>query len=118
MVNASVSAMAHLDLQVSVRIDELFQVICNAASQDPAKMKASTDRLKALLEMPGCFDALSEIADKRDVPLEVRQQSIIQLKNAVGQHWRSRRFAELLWRLLFSAQHIISEQIGTAGSSQ
>lgn len=77
--------------QVNVPADELFQVICDAASQDPAKMRASTDRLKELLDMTGSFDALSEIAVQQNLPLQVRQLSIIQLKNAVSNHWRSRK---------------------------
>ncbi|THH33687.1 hypothetical protein EUX98_g583 [Antrodiella citrinella] len=84
-------ALASEERQVNVSTDELFQVICDAASQDPAKIKTSTDRLKQLLDMTGSFDALSEIAAQRNLPLHVRQQSIIQLKNAVGHHWRARR---------------------------
>ncbi|TCD64327.1 hypothetical protein EIP91_004237 [Steccherinum ochraceum] len=81
--------------QVNVPADELFQVICDAASQDPSKMRASTDRLKELLDMTGSFDALSEIAVQQSLPLQVRQLSIIQLKNAVGNHWRSRKLVPL-----------------------
>ncbi|KAH8106154.1 ARM repeat-containing protein [Cristinia sonorae] len=77
--------------QVDVPADELFQVICDAASQDPLKIKTSTDRLKQMLDMTGCFDALSQISAQRVMPLQVRQQSIIQLKNAVINQWRSRR---------------------------
>ncbi|KAI0796611.1 ARM repeat-containing protein [Abortiporus biennis] len=70
---------------------EVFAVIVDAASQDPAKVKASSDRLKQLLEMAGTSDALSEIAAQKDVDVQVRQQSIIQLKNSALSHWRSRR---------------------------
>ena len=60
--------------------EEVFQVVCDAASQDPAKIKSSTDRLKQLLDMAGTFEALSAIAGETTLPLPVRQQSIIQLK--------------------------------------
>ena len=66
-------------------------VIVAATSQDPAEIKASSDRLKQLFEMSGVFDALSEIAAQRSLPLQVRQQSIIQLKNSSMGHWKSRK---------------------------
>lgn len=75
----------------TVNPEELYNVICAAVSQDPAQIKASADRLKQLLEMVGTFDILSEIAATKTLPLQVRQQSIIQLKNSSHGHWRSRR---------------------------
>ncbi|KAF7790859.1 hypothetical protein EIP86_001817 [Pleurotus ostreatoroseus] len=74
--------------------EEVYNVICAAASQDPAQIKASSERLKQLLEMAGTFDALSEIAATRTLPLPVRQQSIIQLKNSSLNHWRSRKLLD------------------------
>ncbi|KAJ3559178.1 hypothetical protein NM688_g492 [Phlebia brevispora] len=74
--------------------EEVYNVICAAASQDPAQIKASSERLKQLLEMAGTFDSLSEIAATRTLPLPVRQQSIIQLKNSSLNHWRSRRLLD------------------------
>ncbi|KAK7695434.1 hypothetical protein QCA50_000070 [Cerrena zonata] len=71
--------------------EEVFQVITDAASQDPAKIKYSSERLKELLEMTGTYDALSEISVQQTVPLLVRQQAIIQLKNNVTNFWRSRK---------------------------
>ncbi|EPQ59406.1 ARM repeat-containing protein [Gloeophyllum trabeum ATCC 11539] len=70
---------------------ELYDVMCGAASQDPALMEKSTFRLKIMLDYFGAFDALHEIAAQKSVPLPVRQQSIIQFKNAALSHWRSRR---------------------------
>ncbi|KAI0092637.1 armadillo-type protein [Irpex rosettiformis] len=71
--------------------EEVYNVICAATSQDLAQIKASSDRLKQLLELSGTFDALSEIATQRTLPLQVRQQSIIQLKNSSLGHWKSRK---------------------------
>lgn len=76
----------------NVNPEEVYNVICAAASQDFAQIKASSDRLKELLEMTGTFDALSEIAAQRSLPLQVRQQSIIQLKNSSMGHWRTKRY--------------------------
>ena len=75
----------------AVNPEELYNVICGAASQDPVQIKASANRLKQLLELAGTFDALSEIANQRNLPVQVRQQSIIQLKNSSLGHWKSRK---------------------------
>lgn len=75
----------------SVSPEEVYNVIVAATSQNPADIKASSDRLKQLFDMSGIFDALSEIAAQRNLPLQVRQQSIIQLKNSSIGHWKSRK---------------------------
>jgi hypothetical protein len=64
-----------------------------ASSQDPNQVQASSKRLKEMLEMFGTYDALHEIAAQRMVPLPIRQQAIIQFKNAALNHWRSRKLA-------------------------
>lgn len=74
-----------------VNPQELFNVIAGAASQDPSILKASGERLKELMSMSGTIDGLSELVSRRDLPLAIRQQSVIQLKNTVASHWRSRR---------------------------
>ena len=71
--------------------EELYNVIVGATSQDPAVMSASAERLKAMLEMLGTYDGLSAIAAQKAFPIGVRQQSIIQLKNAVVPRWKQRR---------------------------
>ncbi|KDQ64644.1 hypothetical protein JAAARDRAFT_187954 [Jaapia argillacea MUCL 33604] len=76
----------------NVSPQELYDVICGAASQDPRQVQASTKRLKEMSEMFGTYDALHEIAATRSLPLSVRQQSIIQFKNTALAHWRSRRY--------------------------
>lgn len=85
-------SLAHSNEPERSSPEEVYNVICAAASQDPARMKASTDRLKELLEMAGTFDALSEIAATRTLPVPVRQQAIIQLKNSSLNHWKSRKY--------------------------
>ncbi|OBZ76700.1 Importin-11 [Grifola frondosa] len=75
----------------SVSPEELYNVMCGAASQNPAQVQQSATRLKELLELFGAFDTLHEIAAQRTVPLQVRQQSIIQFKNTALGHWRARK---------------------------
>ena len=72
--------------------EELYNVICGAASQNPSEVQVSTTRLKELLEIPGAYGFLHEIACQRTLPLQVRQQAIIQFKNAATGHWRSRKW--------------------------
>lgn len=72
---------------------ELLQIVTFAASQNPEHVKASTDRLKVLLDThPGTYNALHRIAADISQPLQVRQQSIIQFKNTALSHWRSRKY--------------------------
>lgn len=72
---------------------ELYDVMTAASSQDPAQIQESSKRLKQMLDMFGTFHALHEIAATKTVPLIIRQQSIIQFKNAALGHWRSRKSA-------------------------
>ena len=62
-------------------LEEVFAIVTGATSQDPVVLKASTDQLKRILERPGTLDFLQEIAAQKAVPLTVRRQSIIQIKN-------------------------------------
>ncbi|KAF5321876.1 hypothetical protein D9619_000809 [Psilocybe cf. subviscida] len=75
----------------SVSPAELYEVVVGACSQDISRIQASSTRLKDMLDMFGTYDALQEIASRRNFPLSVRQQAIIQFKNAVVSHWRSRK---------------------------
>ncbi|KAG6328294.1 hypothetical protein ID866_10795, partial [Astraeus odoratus] len=81
-----------MDQKVNVvNRQELLEVVYGATSQIPAQVQASTERLKALLGNVGTYDALHEIAAEKSLPLQVRQQSIIQFKNSALSHWRSRK---------------------------
>ncbi|KAF8974448.1 armadillo-type protein [Flammula alnicola] len=75
----------------SVSPAELYEVIVGASSQDISRIQASSQRLKQMLDMFGSYDALQEIAARTTLPLAIRQQAIIQFKNAVVHHWRSRK---------------------------
>lgn len=72
--------------------EELYQVIAGAASQDPRLVMSSAERLKEMVDMFGTFNCLSEIACERSLPLNIRQQSIIQFKNVALSHWKARRY--------------------------
>lgn len=71
-------------------LEEVFAIVTGATSQDPAVLKPSTDQLKLILERPGTLDFLQEIAAQKSVPVAVRQQSIIQVKNNM-KHWKAKR---------------------------
>ncbi|KAF9226602.1 ARM repeat-containing protein [Gyrodon lividus] len=72
--------------------DELLQIVTFASSQIPAQVQASTERLKVLLDThAGTYNGLHRIAADYSQSLHVRQQSIIQFKNAALAHWRSRK---------------------------
>jgi hypothetical protein len=75
----------------TVSPQELLQVITNASSQNPLLVQQSSKRLKEMFEMFGTFDALHEIAAQTQMPLHIRQQAIIQFKNAALAHWKSRK---------------------------
>ncbi|KAF8746019.1 hypothetical protein AX14_004306 [Amanita brunnescens Koide BX004] len=75
----------------TVSPQDLFQVITNAASQDPSLVQQSSERLKKMLDMFGTFDALHEIAAQKNLSLHIRQQAIIQFKNAALGHWKARK---------------------------
>lgn len=79
---------------------ELYNVVAGAASQDPRMVVASATRLKEMLDMYGTFEGLSEISARRDVPLSIRQQSIIQFKNSALGVWRNRRCVLQLTKML------------------
>ncbi|KIJ20291.1 hypothetical protein PAXINDRAFT_166384 [Paxillus involutus ATCC 200175] len=75
-----------------VNQDELLQIVTFASSQIPAQVQASTERLKVLLDThAGTYNGLHKIAADYSQPLHVRQQSIIQFKNAALAHWRSKK---------------------------
>ncbi|ETW83875.1 hypothetical protein HETIRDRAFT_443980 [Heterobasidion irregulare TC 32-1] len=75
----------------NVSFQELYNVVCGAASQNPAEMRAASERLKELLEVSGTCNALQEIALQKTAPLQVRQLSLIQFKNLITNRWRSRK---------------------------
>lgn len=70
---------------------ELYEVIVAACSQNYSQVQASSQRLKQMLDMFGTYDSLQDIATRPNTPLPIRQQAIIQFKNAVVHHWRSRK---------------------------
>lgn len=78
---------------IHVNRQELLEVLYAASSQDPVQVRVSTERLKALLDILGTYDALHEIAAEKSYPPEMRKQSIIQFKNFAHGHWRSRKYA-------------------------
>lgn len=72
-------------------IQDVYSAVAGAASQNPKEMSTSAARLKDLMDQPGTLDLLQQIAAQRTAPLQIRQLSIIQVKNVVSTLWRSRR---------------------------
>jgi hypothetical protein len=90
---------------------ELFHVICGAATQDPARVRASSDRLKQLVDNYfGTYDTLLEIASQPTIELAVRQQCIIQFKNKALAYWKSRKCAQVACHA-FSVTKLLSADI-------
>ena len=77
-------------------IQEVYAAVAGAASQNPKEMSTSAARLKNLMDQPGTLDLLQQIAAQRTAPLQIRQLSIIQVKNVVSTLWRSRRSVSLV----------------------
>ena len=77
-------------------IQEVYAAVAGAASQNPKEMSTSAARLKDLMDQPGTLDLLQQTAAQRKAPLQIRQLSIIQVKNVVSTLWRSRRSVGLV----------------------
>lgn len=75
----------------SVSPAELYEVVVGACSQDISRVQVSSKRLKEMLDMFGTYDALQAMASRKEFPLSARQQAIIQFKNAIVNHWRSKK---------------------------
>jgi hypothetical protein len=76
---------------------EVYNTIVGAASQDPARIKASTEHLQALYDNYfGTYNTLHEIASQPSIELVVRQQCIIQFKNKALTYWKSRKCVKRL----------------------
>ena len=85
MNNDSTQVTQHASIQ------EVYEAVSGAASQNPKELSVSAARLKELIDQPGTLDLLQQIAAQKTAPLHIRQLSIIQVKNVVSTHWRSRR---------------------------
>jgi hypothetical protein len=94
----------------NVSPQDVYVAMCAAASQDPAQVEQASARLIVLLEKFGTYDALQEIAATKSVALPVRQASMIQFKNAVLSHWKSRKYVRFVF-LTPVHRHVILYQI-------
>jgi hypothetical protein len=100
--------MDHQSVQ-SVDPAELFQVVSDASAQDPLRVQRAAARLKELLQQFGTFASLQEIATDKSLPLPARQQAIIQLKNSVISHWKSRKCVFFIRAMSFSYSSCITD---------
>ncbi|KZT53287.1 ARM repeat-containing protein [Calocera cornea HHB12733] len=69
---------------------QLYQVLSDACSQDPARMMPAAERLPKLEKEQGAFHAIYQIGAEKRVPVPVREMAMIRLKNEMTTHWRSR----------------------------
>lgn len=89
MNNRTSASLPNVDPQ------EVYNAIVGAASQDPARIKASANRLQELYDNYfGTYNTLLEIASQSSIDLVVRQQCIIQFKNKALPYWKSRKCVE------------------------
>jgi hypothetical protein len=84
---------------------ELLQVVVDATSQDSQRFQIASIRLKDLLQLFGALDGLHEIASRRDLPLAIRQQAIIQFKNSALHNWRSRKSASITFQSVYTVAY-------------
>jgi hypothetical protein len=94
LLSSSIVAIMDGSAPATPRVDEqeLYNVLCGAASQDASLLQQSTKALKTMIDDRfGTFDTLQSIAAQKSVPLPVRQLALIQFKNHALGHWRSRK---------------------------
>ena len=94
-------------------IQEVYAAVAGAASQNPKEMSTSAARLKDLMDQPGTLDLLQQIAAQRKAPLQIRQLSIIQVKNVVSTLWRSRRWASCYVLVMAHIQNLVFCMLGS-----
>lgn len=71
-----------------LNIQNLYQVLTNAASSDLQQIKTGSQQLQNWEKQPGYHSSLQSISIDFSLPVEVRYLSIIQLKNGVDKYWR------------------------------
>lgn len=71
-----------------LNIQNLYQVLTNAASSDRQQIKTGSQQLQNWEKQPGYHSSLQSISIDFSLPVEVRYLSIIQLKNGVDKYWR------------------------------
>jgi hypothetical protein len=76
--------------QMAASAADVYQVLSDAASQDPARVQAGLQGVQTLQKQPGAFAEFQNVAATRTVDPNIRRQAIIQFKNGVLSHWRSR----------------------------
>ncbi|KAI0030712.1 ARM repeat-containing protein [Vararia minispora EC-137] len=85
------NALVPVTSDVPIPIEDLFSIVCAAASQDPNVMLTAATRLRDCLKLPGTVNSLHHIASQKSAPLSVRQLAIIQCKNEIPTQWRQRK---------------------------
>ncbi|KAH6681082.1 armadillo-type protein, partial [Plectosphaerella plurivora] len=69
-------------------LQDLGRVLESALSPDPSQRQASGQQLKTWEQTPGFYMHLQTIFLDKTIPIPIRLQAIIQLKNGIDKHWR------------------------------
>jgi hypothetical protein len=89
-------------------LEQVFQVLQQATSQNHAILKAAEQIFETYKMTPGFFETVQIIAADRNLPLHIRQMAIIQFKIVVPTVWRRSQYVEQLFLLVSSGLIIIA----------
>lgn len=80
--------------QAPPSLEQVFQVLQQATSQDQATLKAAEQIFEGYKLIPGFFETVQIIGADRNLPLHIRQMAIIQFKIAIPNQWRGSKYVE------------------------
>lgn len=75
-------------------LQQVFQVLQQATSQDQATLKAAEQIFESYKTIPGFFETVQIIAADRNLPLHIRQMAIIQFKTVIPTQWRRSQYVQ------------------------
>lgn len=69
-------------------LEQVFQVLQNAVSQDPVVAQAASQQLDAYRSVPGFFATVQEVVALRSIHNDVRKMAMFHFKNHAPALWR------------------------------
>lgn len=69
-------------------LQQVFEVLQNAVSQDPIVAQAAAQQLDTYKGLPGFFQTVQIIAAERTLVLDVRKMAMFHFKNNAPTLWR------------------------------
>jgi len=73
-------------------LQQVFQVISDAASQNYVVAQAASQQIDSYKTISGFYASVQEIAMERNLPLDVRKMAIFQFKNGAPMQWRRAQY--------------------------